>query len=112
MKYKIYLIKCKINNKGYVGITSSTLQKRWKIHLENAENQRKMANGKIIPFMAAINKYGSKNFNIKILEIVDGIKKAYTREKHYIKKLRTFASGPIPRLGYNCTLGGENTHKI
>ena len=62
--------------------------------------------------MAAINKYGSKNFNIKILEIVEGIKKAYKREKHYIKKLRTFASGPIPRLGYNCTLGGENTHRI
>ena len=65
MKYKIYLIKCKINNKGYVGITSSTLQKRWKIHLEGAENQRKMTNGKIIPFMAAINKYGSKKDTVK-----------------------------------------------
>ena len=53
-----------------------------------------------------------KNFSIKILEIVHGIKKAYIREKYYIKKLRTFASGPIPRLGYNCTLGGENTHRI
>ena len=65
MKYKIYLIKCKINNKGYVGITSSSVQKRWEIHLEGAEDKRKMANGKIIPFMAAINKYGSKKLFYK-----------------------------------------------
>ena len=71
-----------------------------------------MSNGKIIPLMAAINKYGSQNFKIKILETVGGLKNAFSKEKYYIKKLKTYASGQVPRLGYNCTLGGENLHRL
>ena len=112
MKYKIYYIKCKTNDKGYVGITSRSIKDRWSVHLEGAMNDRKMSNGKTIPFMAAINKYGPNNFTIKVLEIIEGLKNAYRREKFYIKRLRTYATGPVPRLGYNCTMGGENTHRL
>ena len=35
----------------------------------------------------------------------------FYKRDFYIKKYRTYASGPVPRLGYNCTKGGFNYHR-
>ena len=38
MEYQIYYVKCKANDKGYVGITSRSIKDRWSLHLEGAMN--------------------------------------------------------------------------
>ena len=111
MSYKIYFIKCAKNNKGYVGITSNSIENRWESHISNAVKERKMKNGKTIPFMAAIKKYGPENFKISIIDKAKNVNEAYKKEIFYIKKYRTYASGPVPRLGYNCIKGGFNYHR-
>ena len=37
------------------------------------------------------------------------VNEAYKKRFLY-KKIQTYASGPVPRLGYNCTKGGFNYH--
>lgn len=93
----IYLITNKVNGKQYVGQTSSTIEDRWKKHLDNAKNN---PSKQIIT--QAISKYGKENFEIEELARVK-VEDLNDIEIFFIKKYDTFQNG------YNMTIGGENS---
>lgn len=89
----IYKYTNTLNNKVYVGQTTSTPEKRAKkngkgyIHCKH--------------FYSAILKYGWLSFKLEILEQVDS-NVADEREQFYIK----FFNSTNPEFGYNLDLGG------
>lgn len=95
MKKYIYQILNKINNKCYIG-QSKNCQRRFKEH-KTALNNNKHENSYL---QYAWNKYGSDNFEFKILE--DKTENYNDLEKQWIKKLNSI----IPH-GYNVLPGGE-----
>ncbi len=106
--FTVYLIRNKVNGKGYVGITIKPLTDRLARHIRDALEKKRFApNGKRYPLHAAIEKYGSHNFTIEELERAYGLTEAQEREAHYIVELGTYASGRGPRRGYNLSYGGE-----
>lgn len=105
--WSVYLIKNKANGKGYVGITSKTIQDRFKEHITDAQGgEITSPNGRIRPLHAAMNKYGLKSFDIRYLERRLDLREAQRREEYRIRKLNTYASGTA-RMGYNQSYGGE-----
>jgi len=101
MKWLIYKITNKTTNKSYIGLTSTTLKKRWKQHLVRAFTANDQRNGK---FQNALRLYGADDWSHAILE--KGIKtlnEANLTEKKYIVKYDAFENG------YNLTIGGEGT---
>ncbi len=99
----IYVVTNIINNKKYVGLTSKTIEERWKRHLYDA-NIRKDD----FYFHKAIRKYGENNFKIeKVEECPDEHLKE--REKFYIQQYNSFYKN---KQGYNLTLGGDGLSSI
>lgn len=91
----IYMYKCLINGKCYVGQTRRSLKERiW-------QHARSATTGKQTRFYHAIRKYGIENFIVGILE--DGISnhELDSREVFYIDKYNTYTNG------YNATPGGQ-----
>lgn len=106
--FSVYLIRNRVNGKGYVGITIKTLQDRLAEHIRDAlETKRYSANGRRYPLQAAIEKYGPRSFTIELLEHAYGLSEAQELETHFIRELNTYASGTGPRMGYNLSFGGE-----
>ncbi|MEX1206397.1 MAG: GIY-YIG nuclease family protein [Dongiaceae bacterium] len=106
--FTIYLIRNRVNGKGYVGITIKALGGRLAEHIRDAlEKKRYSANGRRYPLHAAIEKYGSHSFTIEELDRAYGLAEAQELETQYIKERNTFASGKGLRLGYNLSFGGE-----
>lgn len=99
----LYLITCKVNQKQYIGQTSTTVQKRFYEHLQKASID-------INYFHNAILKYGKDNFSISIIDSVsssnpDELQEILNKgEIYYIAKYNTIAPN-----GYNLTQGGGNT---
>lgn len=93
----IYKITNKINNKSYIGQTTQTLEKRWKKHLSQLNDNTY--------FHRAIKKYGINNFSKTILEDNISNEKLNEREIYWIAKEGTY----IDNGGYNLTIGGKNT---
>jgi len=101
----IYIIENKLNGKQYVGLTTSSIEKRWGQHKTTSR-----ASGRLT-ISSAIRKYGEENFKMTPLYAVTGETKEIVMEKlnkwevFWIKHLDTYEDG------YNCTLGGGNaTH--
>ena len=82
----VYCIENRINNKKYIGITTRSLQKRFKEHCK-AES--------------AIGRAIRKNFIYYELERASTKKELFELEKYYIAKYKTFKNG------YNSTIGGD-----
>jgi group I intron endonuclease len=57
----IYLIRNRINGKGYVGQTIQTMRKRWSLHKSEAKR------GTDFAICRAIRKHGVANFSIEEL---------------------------------------------
>lgn len=93
----IYKITNKINNKSYIGLTTKSIEKRFKDHQYIAES----GNGYYIH--AAIRKYGIDNFNLELIDTADNIEELKELEISNIEKYDTFNSG------YNLTAGGDFT---
>jgi group I intron endonuclease len=91
-----YLIQNKLNGKGYIGITTRSIDRRWYEH-RFVQNSC----GKLLA--KAIQKYGEDSFEIKVLasavEGIDGLKEL---EKQLIAQHNT-----IVPSGYNLTAGGD-----
>ena len=92
----VYLVRNKVNGKGYIGKTLNGMEKRRKGHEHAAEK------GSKLPFHRALRKYGFENFEWIILfgdleeEEIDEF------EMICIKKTKTKAPN-----GYNLTDGGD-----
>lgn len=93
----VYLVKNKINGKGYVGIT--TVNADWRVagHLKDVEK------GSMLPFHLAVRKYGIQSFEISTLQTCESLDELKTAEVYWIEKLSTF----ISEHGYNATRGGD-----
>lgn len=95
----IYKITNLINQKIYVGKTTTTIEKRWKTHWEDS-TRLDISNR---PLYKAFNKYGKENFKIEELEECS-IDELNSKEIYWIEKLGSF------KYGYNATLGGDGKH--
>lgn len=93
----IYRITNKENQKAYVGMTSGTVEKRWRGHVRKA-----LRGDTDMLICKAIRKYGEESFHVETLEQCENslLKQA---EQRWISVLGTFESG------YNLTKGGEGT---
>lgn len=91
----IYIIKNDLNNKVYIGKTTTTIEKRFIRHCKDGKNE---SNKLSIDY--AINKYGKEHFTIKEIE-KSGLSYLSDREIYWIKYYDSY------RNGYNLTLGGE-----
>lgn len=100
----IYQITNKINKKIYIGLTTKTIEGRWKEHIKVAFNPASKDYNTL--FKKAIRKYGEKNFIIEELEQVDDLELLKLREQYWIKEKHSFAFAE-DGWGYNSTLGGD-----
>ena len=89
--------------KSYIGSTINISTKLDNLVQEMKEGKT-MANGRPRPIVSAIKKFGVKNFELEVLEVVTGFEKARKREKYYIKKYNTLARY---KRGYNISEGGD-----
>lgn len=86
----IYKITNNKNNKVYIGITTRTLEVRWKEHLRQTSQKIDIA----------IREIGKENFNIEEIERCS-IDKLDEREQFWISYYNSFDKG------YNLTYGGR-----
>jgi group I intron endonuclease len=89
----IYLVRCLLNGKGYVGQTIRPFAQRWKEHCR--ENKGLLDR--------AISKYGEKNFEFCILATAHSLDELNALEVLHIRLQNT-----IHPLGYNLSSGGQN----
>jgi group I intron endonuclease len=88
----IYLITNKINNKMYVGLTTKTLEKRWKGHCMKSANKMMIDR--------SIHKNGRDNFIIEHIDSASTMEELNYKEKYWALKYNTF----FPN-GYNLKAG-------
>lgn len=91
----IYKITNKINNKIYIGITTRTLETRWKEHLRHSSQKIDIA----------INEFGKENFIIEQIEECSN-EMLDEREQFWISYYNSFNDG------YNLTSGGRDNKVI
>lgn len=91
----IYTITNLVNNKMYVGLTTVTLDRRWREHTYRSSS--------CSAIHRAIKKYGKDNFEIKVIDTAESISELKEKEAYWIAKLNTLAPN-----GYNLTTGGEH----
>ena len=92
----IYIIKNNVNNKVYIGQTTSSLTTRFHQHLKNStlkSRHYKLYN--------AIKKYGKEHFYIELLENNVPLSHLNEKEIYYIEKYNSFNNG------YNSSKGGD-----
>ena len=64
MKGCIYKITCLVNNKVYIGLTTTSIEERWKGHISVSKRSRKY-------LYASMRKYGIENFKIEQIDETD-----------------------------------------
>lgn len=98
----IYRIKNKINGKVYIGLTTTSLQRRWNGHKTSARKALKKETKH--PLYNAMAKYGIENFEIEKIDESDNFVKLGELERQYIEEYNSADRG----YGYNITRGGEH----
>lgn len=103
----IYKITNIINNKIYIGLTTQTVEERWRQHVSSAFYKKSKNYNEV--FKKAIRKYGDNSFKIEIIDNSDNLEELKEKEKYWIKQYNCcYANGGI---GYNGTEGGDSpTH--
>jgi len=89
----VYLIQNRMNGKGYVGQTIRSFEERWKEHCQQKE----------LLIDRSIRKYGSENFETRVVAEVHTIEELNILEAYHIK-----AQGTLFPNGYNLKPGGNN----
>ena len=93
----VYKIVNKVNNKVYIGITESTLEKRYDEHLS------KYRNGDTRHLYQAMRKYGLDNFEVSVVEDnISSYKELLDKERSYVEQFNSYNNG------YNMTPGGDS----
>lgn len=100
MRFYVYVIRCGINGKAYVGKTSRP-RFRWYMHKCLAKRYAGRREGETHLYRA-MRKHGVQHFTFEVIETCETEAHAFDRERHWICQLGTFG----PR-GYNMTDGGE-----
>jgi group I intron endonuclease len=100
---KVYLIRNRVNGKGYVGITATTIDERWNGHINDAFKKRSMC-----LIHRAIRKYGIDAFERSVLETHVDSKSLKDADVRLIAELKTYFV-EHPQSGYNMTKGGDGT---
>lgn len=95
----IYKITNNINNKVYIGLTTCSLDYRWRRHLTEYRNQNNTKH-----LYKAMRKYGIDNFSIEQIDETDDFRELGEMERYYIKSYKS----TNPLYGYNLTAGGES----
>lgn len=97
----VYMIRNKINDKKYIGITGDYLHRR-QCHI-SCLNKKKHSN---IHLQRAWNKYGADNFEFLIVEVV--------AEKELLPDKEIYWIGYFDscKNGYNQTFGGDGTVNV
>ena len=90
-EYKIYLLRCRITGKSYVGVTSMSLEERW-------HNGQGYKNQPVI--YDDICEYGWNNFEHILIDTAFTYKESREKERFYIKTM----NGLFPN-GYNIISG-------
>jgi group I intron endonuclease len=91
----VYKITNNVNNRIYVGITTESIQERWKKHKSASRYEDTY-------IYRAMRKYGIDNFSIEMIEETNDLSE---REQYWISKLNTLKPN-----GYNLTIGGEKLY--
>ena len=97
----IYLIKNKISDKSYIGITMGRLKARWEQHIDKAFSEKKLDKNSI---HAAIKESGSKAFTINRIDTASSEGELCDKEIKWIEHYKT----KEPK-GYNLNAGGGST---
>lgn len=97
MRMEVYKIINKINNKIYIGITTKTIQQRFKQHVQHSVTPKTNLH-------KAIQFYGSDNFIIESIEQCNTLSELMRREKFWID----YYKSNNDLYGYNMTEGGES----
>ena len=94
----IYKITNNINKKVYIGLTTCSLEYRWRRHLTEGRNEKNEKH-----LYKSMRKYGLENFSIEQIDSTDDFKELGELERKYIKQY----DSQNPNKGYNLTAGGE-----
>ena len=95
----IYKITNNINGKIYIGLTTCSLEYRWRRHLTEGRNEKNKKH-----LYKSMRKYGLENFSIEQIDSTDDFKELGRLERKYIKQY----DSQNPNKGYNLTAGGES----
>lgn len=98
----IYIITNLINNKVYIGKTVRLPEERFKEHIRDARSN-KCKNSKL---QRAINKYGSENFVMTVIESNISNDELSQKERDYIRLYNSYYDG------YNTTFGGDGESQV
>jgi len=93
---KIYLIKCQLNDKVYIGQTVSSIKRRWNAHCLGKDIS--------MPIARALKKYGKDNFTIEMIDKSDNLLDLNKKEEFWIQKYNSTDRS----VGYNVQFGGLN----
>jgi group I intron endonuclease len=104
----VYCIKNTVNNKEYIGLTTRTLEERWKQHIYESNKQDSWEWN--TPLGNAIKKYGKDLFEVFVLEECSSETEMKQKEIQLIKERKSLAS----ENGYNLSFGGDGRmgHKL
>lgn len=94
----IYKITNIINNKVYIGLTTNSLEFRWKQHLRELKRP-----GQDRHLYLSMKKYGIENFKIEEIDKANSLDELGELERYYIK---LYQSNNRDK-GYNMTAGGD-----
>jgi group I intron endonuclease len=97
----VYCIKNTINNKEYIGLTTRTVEQRWKQHIRESNKEGSWEWN--TPLGNAIKKYGKDSFEVFVLEECSSETELKQKEIQLIRERKSLAS----ETGYNLTLGGD-----
>lgn len=98
----VYKITNTINNKIYIGVTTRTLDERWREHKNRVKERTSH-------LYSAFRKYGIENFTIEIIDdTAESQEELFELEKRYIKQYNS----NNPDIGYNATIGGDGVKTI
>lgn len=98
MPFHVYCIINAANGKEYVGVTTKGYKNRFASHLWHARKEA----GSCRALYAAIRKYGSDCFSVKLLSTASSFKHMNELERKYIAD-----RGSMYPNGYNLTDGGD-----
>ena len=83
----VYKHTCRENGKCYIGLTVKTMEARWTEHCSDARRNKKRK------FFAALNKYGTENWDHEILFESNNADEIVSKEIEYIELFDSVKNG-------------------